>query len=383
MGNLFDWLEWRGDISFRQVPFGEVDNLALSVLAYVPLEGMVPSLDSRKGISIREASALFFRNKEALALLRDEKDKLFLQALAASERFGPLEIFACESCLDSETETQFAAFTIDTGDRHLFLAFRGTDPSLIGWKENFNMCFMQSVPSQRAAVRYVEALARMRRGRLRLGGHSKGGNLAVYAAAFAPHRVQRRIASVWNNDGPGFNAQVVKSKGYLGLRRRMFSFIPQSSVVGMLLEHEEAFAVVRSTQTGILQHDPYSWTILGAFFERMEELDPSSLFIDRTLKDWLISLDESKRETVIEALYEVVLASEAKTVGDLASNGLKKAGAILKRFGSFDTETRDMLFEAVALLFKAASKNMSLAFKDRSKERNAKISSKYTGEDSE
>ncbi len=365
MGNLFDWLAWRGDITLSQLPFGEVDNLALSVLAYLPLDGIVPGLDEKRGICLRDAAEAFFKNANLQDSVRDEQDKDFLRALAASERFGPLELFAASSLLDNETETQFAALTVDTGDRHLFVAFRGTDMSLTGWKEDFNMSFMDTVPAQLEAVKYLDRVARLRRGRLRVGGHSKGGNLAAFAAAFTTPRVQRRIVAVWNNDGPGFNANIVAERGYAIIKDRLYSFIPQSSVVGMLLEHEEAVTVIRSSRTGILQHDPYSWIVEGGHFARAEELDSSSLFIDRTLKDWLASMPAEKRGAVIEALYEIILSTESRTVLELASNWVRNAGTIIHRFNTIDSETRTMILEAAGLLFKAARKNMPLAFKDR------------------
>lgn len=365
MGNLFDWLAWRGDISLSQLPFGEVDNLALSVLAYVPLEGIVPGLGEKHGISLRDAAAAFFKNANLQDSVRDEQDKDFLRAMAASERFGPLELFAASSLLDNDTEVQFMALTIDTGDRHLFVAYRGTDQSLVGWKEDFNMSFMDTVPAQLEAVKYLDRVARMRRGRLRIGGHSKGGNLAAFAAAFTTARIQRRIVAVWNNDGPGFNTTIIAQPGCRAIQNRLCSYIPQSSVVGMLLEHEEAVTIIRSNRTGILQHDPYSWIIEGGHFVRADELDPSSLFIDRTLKDWLVAMPPEKRGAVIEALYEIILSTESRTVFDLASNWLRHAGTIIHRFNTIDGETRTMILEAAGLLFKAARKNMPLAFKDR------------------
>ena len=178
-----------------------------------------------------------------------------------------------------------AALTVLLEDGSAFLAFRGTDGTLVGWKEDFNLSFLDVVPAQLEAADYVQTFAAGFSGPLRLGGHSKGGNLAVAGAALAGMKARDQIRSVWSFDGPGLNAYLLARPGYSELLTRIRSFVPKSSVVGLLLAHEEPYTVVDSDQEGLFQHDPYSWQVQGPGFVRLEEVDPGSRLIDRTLKN--------------------------------------------------------------------------------------------------
>ena len=354
---LFDYLQWRGDLTLDQSEFNLVDNLILSVLSYVPFDGIISDKPDRKGITIEEAGQQFSRLDAAKLPIRDPNDIELLKALAASKRFGTMTLSGYVHKTDYETEKQFSAVTINTGDKMSFISFRGTDLTLVGWKEDFNMSFQTPVPSQEEAVRYLEAVSKRIRGKMRVGGHSKGGNLAVYAAAFCAHSTQKHIVAVYNNDGPGFNAGIIGMKGFTNVQERLFAFIPQSSVIGMLMEHNEQYTIVNSTQTGILQHDPYSWSVLGTDFIRMETVTNTSLFIDKTVKEWIGKMDASQRELFCDVLFNILGASGAKNLTELTADRLKSAGAMIKTFSNIDEPTKKILHETLALLFQIAAKN--------------------------
>ena len=251
MGGLFDYLDWRGELSLAQSPFNPVDNLLLSTLSYAPLDHLV----DREGTGLWAAAERWEaaggvwppRPERGRGEFREEVLRLF-GALARAPRFSGLMLRDWVSHLDAGTEEQFAALTIDTGDGARFVSYRGTDSTLVGWKEDFNMSYQTPVPAQRSAAEYLFDALRRWGGPLRLGGHSKGGNLAVYAAAAC--RTPDRLLAVYNNDGPGFCAGAVDEAGYEAVRGRIHTFVPQSSVVGMLLDHEEDYTVVRSDQIG-------------------------------------------------------------------------------------------------------------------------------------
>ena len=312
--NLLDYLSWRGDLSFAQVPFSPVDGLILSVLSYVHFGTLVPD-----GLS--PAVALGSAAEQYLALpasrqggRRCEEDLRLLRALAGAPRFSGLELCRYIHRFVPKEETQFAALTVLLGDGSAYLAFRGTDGTLVGWKEDFNLSFMDVVPAQLEAAEYIQTLAGHFPGRLRLGGHSKGGNLAVAGAALCPAKVRDRIGAVWSFDGPGLNPYLMARPGYQELLTRTRSFVPKSSVVGLLLTHEEPCTVVDSDQRGLFQHDPYSWQIMGPDFVQLEEVSAGSRLIDRALKNWLAGLTPAQRETVADTLYELLTDQDAKTV---------------------------------------------------------------------
>lgn len=311
VGNLLDYLAWRGDLSLDRAPFCPVDGLVLSVLSYIPLDVPVPEEPVPLGQAAERclASPPGRRGRRQRA-----EDPRLLSALAAAPRFSRMGLCRCIDRFVPREETQFAALTVLPGDGSAFLAFRGTDGTLVGWKEDFNLSFMDVVPAQLEAAGYIQDFAASFPGLLRLGGHSKGGNLAVAGASLAPVKVRDRIETVWSFDGPGLNPYLLARPGYQELRTRIRSFVPKSSVVGLLLAHEEPHTVVDSDQQGLFQHNPYSWQVLGPGFVQLEEVDAGSRRIDRTLKNWLAGLTREQRETVADTLYELLSSGDAKTV---------------------------------------------------------------------
>lgn len=343
MGNLLDYLAWRGDLPLDRVPFGPVDGLVLSVLSYIHFDGPAQG---------EEPVPLGAAAEEYLALpaarrgrCRCETDLALLRALARAPRFARLGLCRCADRFVPKEETQFAALTVLLDDGSAFLAFRGTDGTLVGWKEDFNLSFMDVVPAQLEAAGYIQDFAASFPGQLRLGGHSKGGNLAAAGGALSAVKVRDRIASVWSFDGPGLNPYLLARPGYQELRTRLRSFVPRSSVVGLLLAHEEPHTVVDSDQQGLFQHDPYSWQVLGPDFVRLEEVDAGSRLIDRTLKNWLAGLTGTQRETVADTLYELLSSGDAKTVKE-ALEPRHLAGALR---AALDADPQDLLTVAGSL----------------------------------
>jgi hypothetical protein len=357
MGNIFDYLAWRGDLDVRSDPFNAVDSLILTVLSYLPFDGIVPSEFGKHEITIRETAKVFLRQDIKGISIRDTKDCDLLSSLASSIRFGTMGLSGYVSQTDAAREKQFSAITVTIGDGTHFIAYRGTDLSLVGWKEDFNMSFMTTVPAQTDAVEYLERACSRLRGKLRIGGHSKGGNLAVYAASFCDNRTRKHILSIFNGDGPGFDASVLQSKGYKAASDRVNSFIPQSSVIGMMLESEKHASVIESSQTGILQHDPYSWTVCGKDFTRVESIDGRSRFYDRTISEWLAALSRDEREKFVEALFAILSATGAKTFTEMTADRFTNAKIILKTLKSIDDPTKKILQQTLALLVQSAKRN--------------------------
>lgn len=355
MANLMDYLDWRGDLTFSQAPFNEVDNLILSELSYADFQGLVPGVDEGAGVVLRDAAARFFAGGRDKALrssvLVPEQIPAMLEKMRASARFGDLLLSCCEEHLDEARYEQFAALTVELPGRAAYLSFRGTDDTLVGWKEDFDMALLDTVPSQKRAADYVKRAAKRYRGwKLYLGGHSKGGNLAVYSAVNCAKPIQNRLIAVYNNDGPGFRETLTSREEHRRIADRIHTILPRSSVVGLLMEHEEAFTVVDSTQVGVLQHDGFSWRVRGPEFVRMDDLTGVETN-DKALKEWVNSLNQEQREKFADALFEVLSASGAATLAELRAQGTKSAAAMLKAMAGLDKETRAALNCAVGVLF--------------------------------
>lgn len=350
MANVFDYLAWRGDLTFAQSPFNLVDNLILSCLAYVVLDEVVGNCEYADSITVAEAAALFTQLSDEAKNLRVPEDEILLTTMGHSKRFGKLPLLGAVQQLDRQEEKQFAAITIAIGIDSYYVAYRGTDFSVTGWKEDFNMTFRTGVPAQLEAVSYLRRVAQKTTGELYIGGHSKGGNLAAFAASFVEPEIQARIMAVYNNDGPGFLEDVIQSSGYRAVCQKIQTFIPQTSLIGMMLEHAESFTVVQSSQHFILQHDPYSWNVLGSEFIYLETITASSRFLDQTIRGWLASLTPAQREKFVDAMYEVVAVEEAGTVQELAKVWLKNASGMLKSLRDVDDETAEMMRYTLKLL---------------------------------
>lgn len=350
MANLFDYLEWRGDLTFSQAPFNPVDNLILSCLGYVVLDGLVSGFDCEEPATVEETARLFVQLPELVKKLRDHKDEKLLEKMGQSRRFGKLPLLYHVDLMDCAAEKQFAAITIALEDGSHYVAYRGTDLSVTGWKEDFNMTFRSGVPAQLEAVHYLQQVAQKTEGPLYVGGHSKGGNLAIYAAAFADDAVQQRIVAVYNNDGPGFLEDVIAHTGYQAVYARIQTFIPQTSLFGMMLEHAEPFTIIESSGHFILQHDPYSWNVLGPDFVYLEQVTASGRFLDATMRGWLAGLSVSQREQFVDALFDILHTGEAATLQDLARIWLTNTGDVWKTLRDVDDETAEMIRRTLRLL---------------------------------
>ena len=354
MPNIFDYLDWRGDLTLDQSPFNAVDNLILSCISYIRFEGIVPN--STVAVSITKAFARFsaLPEEEQKLRLRVDEDGHLLRKLAQSRRFSDMGLCLYDDQLGPILEKQFCGLTILTGDGLAFIAYRGTDNTLVGWKEDFNMSFKTCVPSQTEAAEYLKhAAGSLGAIRLRVGGHSKGGNLAVYAGIHCGAYLNR-IEAIYSNDGPGFPAEVLESSSYQAVSGRICTFVPQTSIVGMLLEHAEDYTVVHSKQIGIAQHDPYSWEILGPDFVCLESVTAGCRFMDETVKVWVDDMSPEEREQFIDTFYDILSVTQAQTVSDLAHFSLKNARAIKQTLENTAPETKKMMTEAISKLLDAA-----------------------------
>lgn len=363
MANIMDYIDWRGDLSLAVSPFNEVDALLLAELSFIDFDSIVPPPEVARGIPLREAAEIYFsrygEEGAPTGALVPETVVRMLRKLSGSDRFGAMLLNGYTNLIDDALEQQFAALSIDLGDGSVYISFRGTDDTLVGWKEDLNLGFLDEIPSQRQAVRYLARMARQYEGRmLRVGGHSKGGNLAVYSAAMSEERVQQRILAVYNNDGPGFAFPISESEGHRRIAARIRTIVPQGSLVGMLLEHEKNYQVVLSTNEGIYQHNGFSWQVRGTQFVHLDEVAREGRIADETIDAWASALPNAQREALADAIYAVFTATGARTLSELTGEKLKSAVMMLKSYKGLDRETRRMLSEALGMLLKLGTKNL-------------------------
>ena len=332
MGDLFDYLVWRGDILFSQLPLNNVDALVFSALSYIDFDDIVPS-EADKCISLREAADRVFELPNKERKFRVKKDLDLLRMAAETERFGSLELCYYKNIFDIEKETQFAAITFRLDDGSAFLTFRGTDKTIIGWKEDFNMSYQNSIPAQRLARAYVQHFAMESDRDLRVGGHSKGGNLAIYAASTVDMNVQDRILEVYNHDGPGFRDYMLEDEGYLRMIPKIHTFLPQSSIFGILMVHKEMCTIIKSRYVGIMQHDPYNWEVIGKDFIILDELAGDAQFFDNVFDEWLESMTNEERNEFVDSFFDLIMTPDTHRPRDIF-----KPQNILTYFKTFHME---------------------------------------------
>ena len=360
MHSILDYLDWRGDLSFALDPLNEVDNLIFSVLSYSDFSGVVPGLDKPGSVTLQEAAD---RIGPAPHEVTTNLTRSFFAALpvllekcAQTERFANLQLSHYIDRIEFAKAEQFSAVVFSLDEQLHFIAFSGTDDTLAGWKEDLEMSFREAVPAQRDATRYAQAVMANLSGDFYLGGHSKGGNLAVYAAAHLTPEDQQRIIAVYNNDGPGFLANIIEKEGYQRVIHKVTTFIPQSSVAGILLEHEEKFQIIRSNETGLMQHNAFSWEVLGKHFVYEQELSKSSLVLSQAIRAWLNNISLEERSQFVEALFKVIDATGAKTLSELSEDKLATARAMITTFTQMEEETQTILKKVVESFFAESQK---------------------------
>lgn len=360
--DLLDYVAWRGDLSFSQVSLCSVDSLILCQLSYLNFRGIVGS-SFEEGISLNEAAALFagagFEKRRELGLLINPKTVDLLFECAKSRRFGALVLCGFVDSYSQKEEEQFSALTFLSQDKNgfAFVAFRGTDDMLIGWKEDFNLAFKAEVKAQADALSYLEKAASkkiIKKLGLVCGGHSKGGNLAIFAGAKLSQKNQRRLAHIYNFDGPGFLKKVILQSDFISALNKTSSFFPEESIVGMLFEHDSRFDVVKSNAKSVNQHDPFSWQTCPFGFELCEKLSASSLFLNEVFNEWFAGLSVPQREQFVETLFSAIESTGAKTNTELAENWGKSGTQIIKAFYKLNKDIRDSALSTAFQFIKLA-----------------------------
>lgn len=413
MGNVVDYVrsEFR---TFGELEFSNVDSLVLSELSYMCLSGLVPAFEAAKSVATVPIARLL-RAEDYPAMLASNSGDMndyrlaLLRAVCESPRFRGLRVGEYAERLDTCREQQFAAMTFDLGDcPHavaspdsddsadssagaaglLYVAFRGTDGTLVGWKEDFNMAVRCPVPSQESAYRYVDSIMERSAGFLSvssapdimIGGHSKGGNMAAYAAMLvAQHDIEEsceqarnlglmpalggtvagrngRIPRIYSHDGPGLPQAVVDGQAYRAISGRIDKTVPESSIVGMLLQTSAHYTVVKADAIGIMQHLGASWQVADGAFERASGLSGGAQVVKKTIDTWLDTVERERRGRAIDQLYEIFAAAGYANIADLTANWTDSLPKILAAAKGTDRETRALIRDVLKAVPASAAK---------------------------
>ncbi len=357
MANIHEYLIWRGDVPFSISPFNEVDGLVLSELVYTDFHGVAPENGER--ITIEEIRRLFWEKhtkEEIMAQNTYTKTApLLLDGMAGKGRFGGTAVAHYYDVVDTDADIQLAAVTFYLPDGTAFVAFRGTDDTVVGWKEDFNMSYMPETEGQRRAAKYLNEHFSGQAIPLRVGGHSKGGNLAMYAAVCADPEIRERIIAVYNNDGPGFLRQFTETDAYRAMLPRIICTVPEKAVIGTLLSSEAYQHVVKSTANGIFQHDGFSWQVLGDHFVETEKRTDSSIMLESTLHQWLSEQSEENRRLFVNTLFSLLESTGKATIGEIKGDLPGSLISMRRMLDTMPKEQRDTIWNMITQFFATGS----------------------------
>lgn len=350
MGNIIDYIYEYGYLDFKERKFESVDGLILACLSYLNFDNRIPTIqDDSENISIQDLNK---DNVDEMFLDAFDplKSKELFEAMLNSKRFGNIELNYYVNEHDEKEEKQFCAMTIFFDDC-VFVAFRGTDNTFVGWKENFNMSYVPVIPSQKAAASYLDQIGRLTDSKIYIGGHSKGGNLSIYSAVNCEEKVQYKIIGIYSYDAPGFKQDIHTQSGYLRVVDRILKYVPKSSIVGMLLKQEDNYFIVESTEKGIFQHDAFSWVVENGDFVYLDNLKDDSAQLNRLLNNWIENVSDEERKKLVDLIYKIIKKNNVKSAAEFASNWKRIAFGVLMGIREMSKDTRKTLTQMVRNLF--------------------------------
>lgn len=321
MRNIITYLKDKGKLSFEEYPFNDIDGLLLSQLAYIEFEHYVPSIDDNLpaflASSIKDKEII---KKICAPTLNPRCNRIMLSILLTSRRFKDMYINWAKIIIDTKKIEQFGAMTF-IFPKFIYVGIRGTDLSLLGWKEDFYLALEEQIPAQKDSLNYLIEVSKKTNLPIYVGGHSKGANLALYAAYKAPDEIKNRIIKIYNNDGPGFKNNIFEEEEYQKIKSKVFKVVPRDTRIGILLNHLSSDVIVKSKKLGILQHDPYNWILDKDYkYKSSEKETISASILDKTIMDFVNSYNEDEAKELTNLLFNAVSYGDIRSVGQMLAH---------------------------------------------------------------
>ncbi len=351
MANMIDYVK-QNHKTMMNSPLNEVDSLVLSQLAYIRYYPPVG------GMYLRE----IYANEVLYELSKDKKEDqrnlALLEAVSLSLRFKNIRLDNYKEITNEMNDEQFAAMTFYLETGSIYVAYRGTDGTLVGWREDFNMAFVYPIPAQKTALAYLSEIGSKNSNPIYVGGHSKGGNLAIYASCLVSEKIKKNIIFVFSHDGPGFQQEFLEQCYFNTIKEKLKKTVPESSLIGMLLYTHMHYTIIKSNEFFIMQHDPFSWVVEEDHFVEVEKLSNGSIYTNEVIYHWLKNLPKEKREHFINALFNILAASGAKTFKEFSYVWRQKIPAMLLAMSDLSKEEKYYLWETIKALLVMAIKKI-------------------------
>lgn len=338
MSNLLTYIEFRGDLPFNIDPVNKVDNLIFSRLAYIDFDDIEENGETLKSISKRYS---IINDKWDNLVFVTEEVKPLLEEAALNKRYENIKVKDFVNIIDEKIELQFSAVCFQLDMETVYVAFRGTDDTLVGWKEDLNMIYLDSIPAQEKAKEYLEDIIKSNDYKnVYIGGHSKGGNLAVYSSINIDSNYQYLVKGVYNNDGPGFKESITWKPEYINISDKIFTLTPQNSIVGLFLENNINRNIVKTTESQAFEHNTFTWIVSRNDFKYVDEINDNIKFVDTTSRNALQRLSDEQRKTFVDVVYLILSSNENKRVTDLNKGMFSNFIEASKKFRALDDETK-------------------------------------------
>ncbi len=361
MENIIDYVE-REFRTFEECPFHDVDSLVLSWLTYIKWPMRKEERADEYIYPIRDMFQAEHFDHMFETIMDKDSTKALLTAVVASPRFRNIRLRNYETDKNPDEDKQFAAVTFMISDDLWYVGFRGTDSSYVGWKEDLELACQYPIASQEAAVTYLNHICKVSTAKIMVGGHSKGGNLAVCAAA-NNSRYDDRIEKIYTHDAPGFLKGVLNSPEFLQIQDRIDKTVPQSSIIGMLLEQREDYQVVSSNAKGFGQHDPFTWDVENGQFVSMPELTKDAVILNHAIDSWLDTLSLEQRTRFVDTVFDLLGETETSSFLEFGKEMQTNLTKVFSSFSDLDKETRAFMLKTAASLIKFAIKSIPEDFR--------------------
>lgn len=368
--NILACVKKYGGITFSEVPFSEVDSLILSELTYLDFGGLAdgPSFE----VLIGELKGMSERMAENAVHPRDSR--LLLEAVCESRRYSALKVGYYRERNDDALPERFAAVSFLLEDGSIYSAFRGTDVTIAAWHEDFDLLFQNAIPSQKDAAKYLADMLRAERGMFYVGGHSKGGNLAVYAASALSEEDSKRIRTIFDHDGPGFREGFFETPGYMRISDLVQKTVPHDALVGLLLTHTDRLRIVKSRKVLLGQHNPFAWEAEDfRSFHILTSLSPISLRAESALRNWLMGMSRKRRKRFVFVLFQVIGASGVWKVPDLFRTPIRTFRKMRRAYRALPKDDRQLIRKWGSILLKI---RLRIVRKERAKQKSKRQSRK-------
>ena len=369
--NICDYLEWRGDLSFDRDPLNEVDCLIFAWLSYYPAENLMLIQEEMEKLTLKSLYEIHLRQVGEISdmnvklNINPTDSAIYLLKLAAqTARFGDVRVLRFRTMFSQEDHTQFAAFTYEFLPKQVILSYRGTDGTVTGWREDFMMACSSSIPSQRLARTYLEEEKPQNYDFTAMCGHSKGGNIAMHALLYTDDETRNAVRVLYNYDGPGFPVPLESIPSYAEVKDHIHTILPESSIIGMLMEHEEDYDIIESEMVSMLQHNALLWNVKGKSFIHERAFSNTSKFIDKAMHEWLDGLSNEQKEDFVNVVFDALEKAGIEDFTKLGPTDIPKVFSLISSIATIDPESRKNLIKAILAIYQAGGNTVITDIKE-------------------